>query len=242
METSTEKAQSVSASVDTSHPKVTALICTLNEEGCIPYVLPSIPEWVDEVLIIDGYSSDNTVEVARRLHPNIRILYQPGKGKGDALQYGFKHAMGDIIITLDADGATDPQEMTNFIKPLLNGYDFAKGSRFIHGFPQNKPWHRIVGNLIITITFNTLYFRKYTDLCSGYNAFFKSKIQEVMHPWPTDGFENEPLIHAKVAKRGLKVAEVGYKERGRISGEIKELSWRQGIKAIKSIIRERFCG
>ena len=242
MEIGPEKAQSISASGDMPRPKITALICTLNEAECLPHVLPKIPEWVDEVLLVDGHSSDNTVEVAKRLHPNIRIIYQPRKGKGDALKYGFKHAKGDIIITLDADGATDPEEIPKFIKPLLNGYDFAKGSRFTPGFPQNKPWHRIVGNWIITITFNALFFRRYTDLCSGYNAFWKSKVQEVMNPWPTDGFENEPLIHARVRKRGLKVAEIGYKEWGRLKGESKELGWRPGFKAIKSIIRERFRG
>lgn len=206
----------------------------------MPHVLPKVPKWVDEVLLVDGHSTDNTVEIAKQLHPNIRILKQPRKGKGDALKYGFEHAKGDIIVTLDADGATDPEEIPKFIKPLLNGYDFAKGSRFIYGLPKNKPWYRIMGNWIIVLTFDVLFFRKYTDLCSGYNAFWKSKVQRALYPWPKDGFENEPLIHAKVRKGGLKVAEVGYREQGRLKGEVKELSWRQGIKAIKSIIRERF--
>ena len=227
---------------DNSHPMITVFICALNEEKCLPHVLPKVPAFVDEVLLVDGHSTDNTVEVARGLHPKIRVLNQPGKGKGDALRYGFRHATGDIIVTLDADGATDPAEIPRFVEPLLNGYDFAKGSRFILGIPRNKPWHRIIGNWVITATFNTLFLRRYTDLCSGYNAFWKSRIGTVLDPWPKDGFENEPLIHAKVAKGGLKVTEVGYRENGRISGEVKELSWRQGIKAIKSIIRERFSG
>ena len=242
METCPEKGQSISASANTPRPKVTALICTLNEEGCLPYVLPRIPEWVDEVLLVDGHSTDNTVEVAKRLYPNVRILYQPGRGKGGALKHGFDNAKGDIIVTLDADGSTDPEEMTKFINPLLNGYDFAKGSRFALGFPQDKPWHRIVGNWIITISFNVLFIRRYTDLCSGYNAFWKSRVQEAVNPWTTDGFENEPFINARVAKRRLKVAEIGYIEGRRLNGEVKERSWRQGVKAIKSILRECFRG
>lgn len=223
-----------------ARPRVTALICALNEGKNLPHVLPNIPSWVDEVLLVDGHSTDDTTLVAKRLRPDICIRHQPGRGKGDALRYGFSQATGDIIVTLDADGATNPAEMSRFIEPLLNGYDFAKGSRFLAGSPEDKPWHRILGNWIITITFNILFFKRYTDLCSGYNAFWRARVTEAMQPWPSDGFENEPFINARVTKRGLKVTEIGYTESGRLSGEVKEKSWRQGIKAIKSIIRERF--
>ncbi len=223
-----------------SKPKITALICTLNEAENLAHVLPRIPEWVDEVLLVDGHSTDNTVEVARRLRPDIRVVYQPGIGKGDALKYGFKQASGDIIVTLDADGTTDPEEIPKFIQPLLNGYDFAKGSRFALKPPRNKPRHRIFGNWLITITFNILFFRKYTDLCSGYSAFRKKAIERV-NLSSLDGFEDEPLINTRVRKAGLKVIEVGHIDRGRLGGNIKAPSWRQGFKAIKTIIRERFC-
>ncbi|MCL0073619.1 glycosyltransferase family 2 protein [Dehalococcoidia bacterium] len=224
-----------------NYPSVTVLICTLNEEENLPYVLPKIPRWVDEILLVDGHSTDRTVEVAKKLRPEIKVVCQPGRGKGDALRYGIQHASGDIIVTLDADGSTDPEEMPRFIEPLLKGYDFAKGSRFLQGFPQNKPWHRILGNWIIIITFDILFFRRYTDLCSGYNAFWKTVIEQV-NPWSPDGFENEPLINCRVRRAGLKVIEVGHSDRGRLGGDIKERSWRQGFKAIKTIIRERFRG
>ena len=80
-------------------PKVTALICTLNEENNLPHVLPKIPDWVDEVLLVDGHSADATVAVARKLCPAINILYQPGRGKGDALKYGIGNATGDSAVT-----------------------------------------------------------------------------------------------------------------------------------------------
>lgn len=120
-------------------PTVTALICTLNEEQNLPYTLPKIPDWVDEVLLVDGHSTDSTVEVARRLRAGVRVIYQQGKGKGDALKCGVEHARGDIIVTLDADGTTDPEEIPKFIEPLLNGYDFAKGSRFLGIRPIRMP-------------------------------------------------------------------------------------------------------
>ena len=223
------------------YPQISVIICALNEEESIPYILPKIPQWVDDIILVDGHSNDRTVQVARELRPSIKILYQPGKGKGDALRYGIKNATGEIIVTLDADDATDPEEITKFIEPLLDGHDFAKGSRFLQGPPPNKPWYRILGNWIITVTFNFLFFRKYTDLCSGYNAFWKKKIEQVDLS-ASDGFENEPLINARVRKAGLKVIEVGHLDEGRLKGDIKERSWRQGSKAIKTVVRERFCG
>lgn len=222
-----------------NYPKVTVLICTLDEAENLPHVLPKIPGWVHEILMIDGHSTDKTVEVAKTMRPEVTVLYQPGKGKGDALKCGIEHASGDIIVTLDADGATDPEEMPKFIEPLLDGYDFAKGSRFLQRFPHNKPWHRILGNWVIVMTFNILFLRKYTDLCSGYNAFRRKKVAQV-NLFSPDGFENEPLINTRAKKKGLRIIEVGHSDEGRLGGDVKEQSWRQGFKAIKSIIRERF--
>jgi len=222
-------------------PRVSVIICTLNEEESLPHVLPEIPDWVDEIVLVDGHSDDGTVEVARKICPEIKVLYQPGRGKGDALKYGIRSAGGDIIITLDADGETSPGEMGRFIEPLLNGYDFAKGTRFFNGLANHRPRHRLLGNRIITSTFNVLFSKKYTDLCSGYNAFWKKAIFKI-DPWPADGFENEPFIHCRAAKRGLKVIEVPHIDEIRIGGEVKESSWRQGFKAIKTIFSERFRG
>jgi len=220
------------------YPRVSVVICAFNEEKNLPHVLPKIPGWVDEVLLVDGRSTDRTVEVAERLRPDIRVLYQPDRGKGDALRHGIKHASGDIIVMLDADGATDPKEMPKFIGPLLKGYDFAKGSRFTLSLPVNKASHRIFGNLLIAAVFNILYGSRYTDLCSGYNAFWKKALGRIDLD-PSDCFEDEPLLIARVKRVGLRIAEVGHRDLGRIYGEGKAPSWRQGLKAIKTIVRER---
>jgi glycosyltransferase involved in cell wall biosynthesis len=223
------------------YPKITALICTLNEEPNLPHVLPRIPAWVSEVLVIDGHSTDKTIEVARKIRPDIRVMSQPGRGKGDALRYGIEQASGDIIVTMDADGSTDPDDILRFIVPLLDGHDFVKGSRFLKGLPRHKPWHRIIGNWLIILVFDVMFFKKYTDLCSGYYSFWKKAINCVALK-SDDGFEDEPLINTRVAKAGLKVVEVGYIDGGRIEGETNAPSWRQGLKSIKTIIRERFHG
>ncbi|MBI5567644.1 MAG: glycosyltransferase family 2 protein, partial [Chloroflexi bacterium] len=86
--------------------RVSVVIPALNEAANLPYVLPLIPTWVDEVLLVDGYSTDHTIEVARSLMPNIRIVHQTGRGKGNALRTCFAVATGDIIVMMDADGST----------------------------------------------------------------------------------------------------------------------------------------
>jgi glycosyltransferase involved in cell wall biosynthesis len=224
----------------TKKTKVTALICTLNEETNLPYVLPKIPEWVDEVLLVDGHSSDNTVELAKRLCSNIHILYQPGNGKGDALKYGFKHAQGDIIVTLDADGNTDPEEMPKFIKPLLNGHDFAKGSRFLRNHALNMPLYRRFGNWVLITAANILHGTKYTDICSGYNAFWKKSLERI--ELLSNGFEMEQEMNVKIKKAGLKVTEVPCNDMGRLGGSSKVSNLKQGLKDLTIILRERFRG
>jgi glycosyltransferase involved in cell wall biosynthesis len=221
------------------YPEVTALICTLNEEQNLPHVLPRIPPWVSEVLVIDGHSTDKTVEVARKIRPDTRILRQPGKGKGDALRYGIKMASGEIIVTLDADGNTDPEELPRFISPLLNGYDFAKGSRFLNTSPARMPRHRRIGNWLLTSITNIMFGSRYTDMCSGFNAVWKKSWERV--PFP-DEFGYEPLITIRAKRAGLKIIEVPCTDRGRINGTSKLPSWRQGWGALKAIVRERFYG
>ncbi len=221
-----------------TRPKITALICTLNEAENLPHVLPRIPNWVDEVLLVDGHSTDDTISVAQRLRPDIRILQQPGTGKGVAFRYGVEQAQGDIIVTLDADGETDPAEMSGFIQPLLQSYDFAKGSRFATGW-RRKPFHRILGNWLIVTVFNFLYGTKYTDLCSGYNAFRKSIVSQV-NLWSDEGWNYEPLIISRAHKAGLLIVEIPQTMHGRLSGKSRLPNWRQGLTAIRTVTRERF--
>jgi len=222
------------------YPRISVIICALNEEQNLPCVLPKIPKSIYEVLLVDGHSQDKTVEVARQLRPDIHILYQPGKGKGDALKYGVQQATGDIIVTLDADGATNPKEISGFIQPLLDGYDLIKGSRLAHGRPVNMPRHRWLGNKILATTFNILYGARYTDICSGYNAFWKSVFQRLK--LNHDGFEMEQAMIAKAKKAGFQVAEVTHHDAGRLGNYSKVSGMKQGFINWWIIVRERFRG
>ena len=222
--------------MDEMKPRVSVLICALNEAKNMPYVLPKIPAWVHEVLLVDGYSKDNTTKLAKEIRPDIRIVQQQGKGKGDALRCGIKQATGDFIIALDCDGSMDPGEIPRFIEPLLKGFDYAKGSRFLPGGgTTDMPAIRKFGNRVFIFLVNTLFKTKYTDLCYGYMAFRKTIVCKL--PIKCDGFEIETEINIKARKNNLKVVEVPSFERQRYFGKGNLHTFRDGWRILSTIIR-----
>lgn len=220
------------------YPRISVIICALNEEINLPHVLPRIPAWVDETILVDGHSTDSTISKARELLPLVRVLSQPGKGKGDALKYGVQQATGEIVVTLDADGQTDPEDIPAFVKPLAEGYDFAKGSRLARGCPPRMPKSRWLGNKILAMTCNALHGTKYTDVCSGFNAFWKSAFQRM--ELVNDSFEMEQEMLVKAKKMGLKVIEVDHQDAGRLGNASKVSALKQGFIDLIVIIKERF--
>ncbi len=220
-------------------PSITVLICTFNEEKNLPHVLPKIPWWGDEILLVDGHSVDNTVKVAKEIRPEIKVLYQPGKGKGSALRYGIQQARGEIIVTLDADGSTDPEEIPKFIEPLLDSYDFVKGSRFLNESPVMPHLRRFGNRLFVWLT-NILFGTKYTDLCAGLNAFWKNILPKIDPSGTSDLWE--PTINIRLKKRKLKVIEVTQRDNGRVAGRREANPLRQGLRILSIIIMERFRG
>src|SRR5262249_55433707 len=124
---------SSTAGMHPSWPRISVVVPTLNESRNLRYVLPRLPDFIYEVVLVDGNSTDDTVAVARSLRSNVRVVYQTGRGKGDALRAGFAAARGDVIVMLDADGSADPDEIPAFVDALVAGAELAKGSRFIAG-------------------------------------------------------------------------------------------------------------
>jgi O-antigen/teichoic acid export membrane protein len=227
---------------------ITALVCALNEEESLPHVLPRIPGWVDELLLVDGRSTDNTVAVAKALRPDVRIVHQPGRGKGDALRCGIEQATGDIVVTLDADGETDPRELARFVGPLLDGCDFAKGSRLAHGRPRRMSRYRWFGNKVLTWTCNLLYGTRFTDICSGYNAFWKARFLQLELTYDPNevgcSMEQQMIVRAK--KACMRVQEVAHASEGRIAGAsviggFKQAT-KQGFRDWFVVLRERIRG
>lgn len=219
------------------HVRVSVVIPALNEAENLVHVLPRIPTWVDELILVDGRSTDDTVAVAQRICPGIRILQQERKGKGEALRVGFAAATGDIIVMLDADGSTDPAEIPSFIGPLLAGADFVKGSRFLQGGgTADMSGLRRAGNWLLTKTVQMLHGGRYTDLCYGYNAFW-ARVLPVLR-LDGDGFEIETVMNVRALRSGLRVAEVPSFEKCRIHGESHLRTFPDGWRVLKAIGRE----
>jgi glycosyltransferase involved in cell wall biosynthesis len=224
--------------VVTKYPSVSVIICALNEEQNLPHVLPRIPAWVNEVILVDGHSTDATVVIAKQVRPDIRIVFQPGSGKGDALKCGIQQATSEIIVTLDADGQTNPEDIQRFITPLLSGYDFAKGTRLAHSRPPNMARHRWFGNKILANTANILYGTRYTDICSGYCAYWKSAFERLKLSNNGFGMEQELMVKAK--KAGLEIIEVEHYDAGRLGSNSKVSGIKQGFIDFWIIIKNRF--
>lgn len=218
-------------------PRVSVVIPALNEARNLPYVFATLPSDIYEIVLVDGGSTDRTVEVARDLYPAVRIVGQRGRGKGDALASGFAAARGDIIVMFDADGSARGEEIPLFIDALRNGADFAKGSRFIPGGGSSDiTFLRRLGNGFLSGLVNLLYGTRYSDLCYGYNAFWSRCLPHINVD--CDGFEVETLINIRVARAGLVVAEVPSFEDDRIYGESNLRTFRDGFRVLRTIFRE----
>src|SRR3954453_17219011 len=187
-------------------PRVSVVIPTYNEAKNLPHVFALLPEDVHQVVIVDGRSVDDTIEVARSLRPDVTVVLQNRIGKGNALACGFEAVTGDIVVMLDADGSADPREVPAYVAARLAGAVFAKGTRFaLGGGSDDITRVRRVGNWFLNAIVNVLFGTRYTDLCYGYNAFWvhcldvlglESGHQEDEMSWG-DGFEIETVINTR---------------------------------------------
>jgi glycosyltransferase involved in cell wall biosynthesis len=235
-----------------AEPTVSIVIPAKNEALNLPHVFAGLERGCYEIILVDGGSTDDTIEVARKLRPDVKVIGQSRTGKGNALACGFSAATGDFIVMLDADGSTDPAEIPRFINALKEGADFAKGSRFMAGAGSSDISRlRQLGNYFLNKIVNLLYGTRYTDLCYGYNAFRRDclsiidldannieGVDEATMLWG-DGFEVETLINVRIAKAGLRVAEVPSFEHNRHFGASNLNAFSDGIRVIRTIHAER---
>jgi len=232
-------------------PRVSVVIPTLNEARNLPHVFERLPAGLHEVIVVDGHSVDDTVAVARRLRPDVRVIMQTRRGKGNALACGFAAATGDIIAMVDADGSADPGEIERFVATLLAGAEFAKGTRFgPGGGSSDLTMLRMWGNRVLGAIVNLMYRTSYSDLCYGYNVFWRGLVPllelDADSPPPPgggwlwgDGFEVETLIHLRVAAAKLMVAEVPSYEHCRIHGASNLSAFKDGFRVLRIILLER---
>jgi glycosyltransferase involved in cell wall biosynthesis len=236
-------------------PTVSVVIPAKNEARNLPHVLGALPEGLHEVILVDGNSTDGTAEVAVEHRPDIIVIGQNRKGKGNALACGFARATGDFIVMLDADGSTDPAEIPRFVDALRQGADFAKGSRFMPGAGSTDISRlRQAGNYWLNRIVNILYGTRYTDLCYGYNAFRRDCLDVMdldagceVEAGPSamlwgDGFEVETLINVRIAKARVRVFEVPSFERNRVFGTSNLNAFSDGLRVLRTIHIERSRG
>lgn len=217
--------------------KVSVVVPAMNEERNIGHVLSKLPEDVFEVILVDGNSRDNTIEAARRAYPEIRVLTQSGRGKGDAFRTGFAAVRGNLVVMLDADGSADPAEIPRFVAALEAGADFAKGSRFLDGGGSDDITRlRSLGNTFLSGSANLLHGTHFTDLCYGYNAFWARCLPFISLDVP--GFEVETLINLRIAGAGMKITEVPSYERDRLHGQSNLNTFRDGFRVLGTIFGE----
>ena len=217
--------------------KVSVVVPAMNEEHNIGHVLGELPDDLFEVILVDGNSRDDTVEAARRAYPDIRVVTQSGRGKGDAFRTGFAAVRGNLVVMLDADGSADPAEIPRFVEALEAGADFAKGSRFLPGggSADITPTRKL-GNFCLSGTANLLHGTHFTDLCYGYNAFWARCLPFIAIDVP--GFEVETLINLRIAGSGMKITEVPSYEKDRISGQSNLKTFRDGFRVLGTIFSE----
>jgi glycosyltransferase involved in cell wall biosynthesis len=220
---------------------VTLVIPAKNEAANIAWVLEQVPSCVDEIVIVDGRSTDATVVTARSCRPDIRVLTQERTGKGDALRLGFFSSAGDIVVMMDADGSMAPTEIPHYLHFLANGYDFVKGSRFMAGgCSRDISTTRRLGNRGLVALVNMLFDAQLTDLCYGFCAFHRRYLDYL--DLSTSGFEVETNMILSALKAGLRIAEVPSFEMPRRFGRSNLRTFRDGTRVLRTVLREHESG
>lgn len=218
--------------------RITVVIPAKNEARNIGWVVERLPSFIDELVIVDGRSTDRTVDVVLALRPDAVIVHDKRPGKGAALRAGFAAASGDYVVMLDADGSMDPLEIEHFIEALERGADLAKGSRFLDGGgTADMSYLREAGNRGLLILANLLFGASNTDLCYGFAAFRRHEIQSLT--LDADGFEIETQLFMRATRQGLRVVEVPSFEAPRRFGTSNLNTFRDGWRVLMTMLRER---
>lgn len=224
--------------------KLSIIIPVYNEEGTIRLILKKINELkidnIDfEVIVINDGSTDNSVKIIKENNElyNQFINLEKNSGKGFAIKSGLKLVTGDYVILQDADLEYDPSEYTKLLNPIIsNKADVVYGSRFL-GNDERRVlyfWHT-VGNKFLTLLSNMLSNLNLTDMEVCYKVFKTDVIKNINLQENKFGFE--PEITAKIAKKNIKIYEVGIKYFGRKYSEGKKITWKDGFSAIRCIIK-----
>ena len=218
--------------------KLSVVMPVYNEQATLRYVVERVLSvgLEIELLCVDDGSTDGSSQILADLQkqfPRMRVLVQPRNiGKGAALRRGIQEATGDYVIIQDADLEYDPNEYSRLLEPLETGQaDVVYGSRFLGAGPHRVLyfWH-FVGNWLLTLLSNMITNLNMSDMETCYKVFRREVIQSI--PIEEDRFGFEPEITVKIAKRQLRVYEIGISYWGRTYAEGKKIGWRDGFRAL----------
>jgi len=221
--------------------KISVVIPVYNEIKTIALILERIKvvPFEKEIIIVDDCSNDGTRDILKNLTtPGVKVVYhEKNQGKGAALRTGFSHASNDIVIVQDADLEYDPNEYGKLIRPILDGKaDVVYGSRFMGSEAHRVSffWH-MIGNRLLTLFSNMMTNLSLTDMETCYKVFKREVIKQITVEENRFGFE--PEITAKVAKLNCRIYEVGISYAGRSYQEGKKINWKDGVSALRCIIK-----
>jgi glycosyltransferase involved in cell wall biosynthesis len=246
-------------------PRISVVIPAKNEAKNLPWVLERIPDETYELILVDGDSTDDTVAVATAIRRDMKVVGQFAPGKGAALAAGLLSATGDIVVMIDADCSMDPREIPTFVDALVAGADMVKGSRYLDGAgSEDLTPLRNAGNWCLSVSANLLHRTKWSELCYGFAAMWTDvldplDILQVALPPMYDpqvadvthrrsgrrprsyghGFEIEALLFCRASRTGLQVVEVPSHERERMHGVSNLLTFRDGVRVLSAVLRER---
>ncbi|OGX39658.1 MAG: histidinol phosphate phosphatase [Omnitrophica WOR_2 bacterium RIFCSPHIGHO2_02_FULL_50_17] len=230
--------------------KVTLLIPTLNEIDGMKTIMPRIkPEWCDQILIVDGQSTDGTVDYARQ--QGYDVVIQQKKGMRYAYMEALPHVRGDVLLTFSPDGNSIPELIPECVEKMKEGYDMVIVSRYAKGAKSyDDDPVTAFGNWLFTNLINLLHGGHYTDAMVIYRAYRTSLISELgLDKDSSYAFEEklfktniswEPLLSIRCAKRRLKCADIPGDEPGREGGERKLQILRWGAAYMFEVFREIF--
>ena len=223
--------------------KVSIIVPCYNEQSTIKEIINKINSQSNiekEIIVIDDFSNDKTREILEKdLKNNIHkiILNERNYGKGYSIKKGIESASGDCIIIQDADLEYDPSDYKKLLDPILNNVaDVVYGSRFI-GTSERRVlyfWHTI-GNKLLTLLSNIFSNLNLTDMEVGYKVFKSNVLKDINLVENRFGFE--PEVTAKIAKKNIRIYEVGISYFGRKYSEGKKITWKDGFSAIRCIVK-----
>jgi glycosyltransferase involved in cell wall biosynthesis len=217
-------------------PTTTLLLPTLNEIEAVRVIVPQIKrEWIDEIIVVDGGSTDGTIEYMRG--QGLTVHSQQKRGYGHAMAYGLQHAKGDIVIEFTPDGNSIPEDIPRIIAKVNEGYDLVVGSRYLTGARSDDD-DRVTafGNWLFTTAVNVLFRSHFTDVLVGFRAYRRQAALTLNLDAPGLSWPCQSSI--RFARAGLRVTEIPANEPHRIGGERKMRPFKTGWEIVKLVLRD----